>query len=136
VAPRFHSCKRLYDRGRRYNEEARECFADLREEFPDSYAAKLSCYWIAKCFYRTQGYEEAADYFQCFLASGRYFGLLDDVRYYQLIIRYRQDGPSAGTISSARQYLQLFPDSGHCKDVQKMLRNLLSQAGEKKVSGN
>ena len=121
VAQPLFECMTLYFQGRSRNQITTNCFQELIAEFPESYAAEISHYWLAMCIYRIPDLEKCQPYFSTFVDFEKDYGLLDDVRYYELVIIRRSGGEPAEMLRAVEEYLRLFPDAKKAKYVEKMV---------------
>ena len=130
VAQPLFECMTLFYQGRNRNQIATDCYRELIAEYPESYAAEISHYWLAYCFYRISDFDTSRLYFSKFVEFERDYGLLDDARFYELMILKRSGGQDAEVLREAENYLRLFPDAKQAKNVRKMVGPL-----KKKMDG-
>lgn len=133
VAQPLFECMTLYFQGRSQNQKAMGCYQELISTFPATYAAEVSHYWLAMCYYRISEWENSRSLLAKFVDFNRDYGLLDDVRYYELMIQLRLYGKTPELLHAAEDYLRLFPEAKPAKKVQNLadsLRKKLDANGE------
>jgi hypothetical protein len=123
VAGAFFHCKDLYTRGKQDNGTAAiSCFEELVATYPGTYAAEVSMYWLAKCHFKRRSAQAALDALEIFDGYQRNYGLLDDSRYYRILL-YRELEWHEECKESCRQYLELFPDGAAIAQVREIYEN-------------
>lgn len=127
VAGPLFECMSQFHSGR--HREAAGCFQALISEYPDSYAAEIGYYWLAACYRRMKEYDRARYFLEAFIDSEHDFGLLDDARYDEIMIRYRSGGEPETVRRDAENYLRLFPEAKHARDARKLIRSLGTNDG-------
>lgn len=123
VAEAFFQCRELYNGGKQDNGLAAiACFENLMASYPGTYAAEVSMYWLAKCHFKRRSARRALEALDAFDGYRRTYGLLDDSRYYRILL-YQELDMQAEWAEACRQYLELFPDGGAIEKVINIYNN-------------